>query len=305
MRRLAFAVLLLTAPASAQVTAVQTPVSPDLRPTPSPTPPLDFARMGEAELRALIRRRLDPGPAAEAIRALRQRFPSEATNAFALNAEARVRLDLREIDRALALYRHIRARFAGSRDAAVEAEIAAAMQGEVEAIEMADVIAHPERAAPLTPAAHDPARPENRLRREIVERFAGRTEPGLRRIVAQERFNLMQSETISAGRYSDPPRYMALVGEYEDSEDPELQRLIAQILYNIASGAGENRTAIGYWDEFLRRFGQSAEPEMRSLVSDAYDNKHYVLERLGDEQGAARVRTELWAWSARNYGRDE
>jgi hypothetical protein len=306
MRRIALALLLLAAPAAAQVTEVRTIPAPDFGPAPPPAPLPDFARIGEAELRALLAgRRLDPGPRAEAIRALRRRFPSEATTAFALNAEARTHLDLWETNRALALYRQVRGRFDRSRDPAVEAEIAAAMQGEVQAIEMAEALAYAGPPRLATAADLDPARPENRLRRAVVERFAGRSEPAIRRIVAQERFNLLQSETLRAGRHSDPARYMALVREYEDSGDPELRRLIARILFDIASGAGTEGAAIGHWDEFLRRFGQSADPELRSLVFDAYDNKHYVLERLGDDAAAARVRTEQWAWSDRNYGRGE
>ncbi|HEY0014318.1 MAG TPA: hypothetical protein VGB79_15855 [Allosphingosinicella sp.] len=305
MRRLVFALSLLAAPAAAyvQVSDVRIIPAPDLGPTPPPVPLPDFAQMGEAELRALLRgHRLDPGARADAIRGLRQRFPSDATTAFALNAEARTHLDLWETDRALALYRQVRTRFARSRDAAVEAEIAAAMQGEVQAIEMAEAHAYTGPPRPVTQADLDPDRPGNRLRREIVDRFAGRTEPAIRRIVAQERFNLIQSETLRSGRHSDPARYMALVREYEESDDPELRRLVARILFDIAGGAGNGRPAITHWDEFLRRFGQSADPELRSLVFDAYDNKHYVLEQLGDDEAAARVRTQQWAWSERNDG---
>jgi hypothetical protein len=309
MKRLALALLLASGAASAQppppAVNVVPVLAPDMPPPRPPAPLPDLERASEAELRALLGgHRLDPGPRAEAIRIFRRRFTGEAARAFALNAEARSRLDAWETDRALALYRDVRRRFGGSRLPEVKAEVAAAMQGEVQAIDMADARADTGALRPLTPADIDLASPSNRLRREIVERFAGRPEPAIRRIVAQERRNLLQAETIRAGRLADPERDLALVREYENSDDPEIRQLVARILFDVAHSFGDERAAISHWNEFLRRFGQETNESMRSLVSDAYDNRHFVLERLGDHEAADRSRAEQWAWSERAFAAD-
>jgi hypothetical protein len=305
MRRPALALLLFAATGAAQAqpppVEVQVIPAPE-RPARPPAPLPDFRTLSEPELRVLIiGRRIEPGPRAEALQALRARFPSEATRAFALNAEAQTYLDAWQTGRALALYREVRTAFGDRSDPGVEAEVATAMQGEVQAIEMAEALADTGPVRPIEPSDIDLRSPSNLIRREIVTRYAGRTEPAILRIVAQERFNLLQQEVLASGRFSDPARYMALVREYEGVDDPELQRILAGILSDLAGSMGTDREALAYWDDFLRRFGRSTDPELRSLIYEAYDNKRYVLEENGDREAAARVQAEQWEWFERAY----
>jgi hypothetical protein len=65
----------------------------------------------------------------------------------------------------------------------------------------------------------------------------------------------------------------------------------------LARGVCDKRLGDRLSERVLRRFGQSADPGLRWLVSHAYDSKHCVLEQLGDDGAAARVRTEQRAWS--------
>jgi|GEM_PF-6262730 len=308
MIRLAAALLLLACDAAADAQAVEMRMipAPDRDGRRAAPPPPDLATIPETEFRILLSERRLHGPLrSEAIAAFRHRFTSEAARAFALNAEAQTRLDARDPEGALALYTQVRTEFGESRDPAVEAEVAEAMQGQVQALGAAEARADAGPLEPLTPESIDLDSRSNRLRQEIVTRFAGRAEPAIRTVVAQERFNLIELETIRSVRFTDPPRLTALIAEFEDSEEPRIRRLIADILMRLARFEPDDRAAIAYLDDFLRRFGHSTERELRSLVFDAYDNKRYLLEQLGEDARAALVQAEQSAWFGRAYPQDE
>lgn len=277
------------AASSAQVTAVD-PSQAEREPVPG------FDRMDEQQLRAWLQNpTFGNTQRTRAIAAMRRRFPSDAAQAFASNAEAKM-FELRDPRRSLRLYEAVLAQFSASKEPTVEAEIVGILQGRILAEEMREAIDDPGGSLVMTAETLDSDSLAYRWRRDLVARYVDRRDPAIRRIVAQERFNLTSAEAIEAGRNTDPRTFLALVAEYEDSSDAETQVVIADIFTRLGFFETDRRKQIGYFDEILRRFGTSRDTRFRRFVSDAYANKEYALAELGEKQEASRVQAAYHRW---------
>lgn len=248
----------------------------------------DIATAGERQLRDLLLGHSLPYARRQAaIAALRTRFPSDANEAVAMNAEARDLLDDRQAEAAYDRFTQVRGRFAGRADPAVAVELARAMQGQILA---RDTIEGRARAAgPITPATIGLDSPSMRLRRELVAEYLGNRDPAIRAIVAQERFNIAEAEWLAAGR-ADPAPLLALASDYQGV--PGLENLVATIYFHLAWMEADSTRRLAYFEEVPRRFQASRDPAVRQLVDDAYSNILALLEELGRSREAARVRRD-------------
>lgn len=247
----------------------------------------DIATAGERQLRDLLLGRSLPYPQRQAaIAALRARFPSDVNEAAAMNAEARDLLDDRQAEAAYDRFTQVRGRFAGRADAAVTVEIVRAMQGQIlarETIESRTLASGPAGLATMLDSA------SMRLRRELVAQFRDPRDPAIRDIVAWQRFSIAEIERIAAGQ-ADPAPLLALTREY--GTVPGLENLTATIYFHLAWGNPDRALALRYFEEIPRRFRSSSDPAVRQLVDDAYSNIVSLLEELGRNREAARVRRD-------------
>lgn len=263
-------------------------------------PAIDPATLDEKGLRALVDgRRYEPAVQARAIRELRSRFGSAAVEAFAGNGEGSMALDASDGPKAYSHFTKVRASHSGNSDPAVQVEVARAIQGQAQA---QDLIEAGDLTGPTEPVTSDTIRldvPSYRLRRELVDLYGRRSEPGIRRVVAQERLNLAISEAI-AGKYkAGPETFLGIVRDFERSTDPEVQRIVAEVFSTLAHFERDRRKEIEWHGEIIRRFSASRHPVLREKVGNAYSNKLYWLEELGETEESKRVQREYDEWSAR------
>lgn len=109
---------------------------------------------------------------------------------------------------------------------------------------------------------------------------------------------------IGEGRYEDAiETFDGLIIRFEDAGEPELRRLVAIGLINKSMAlerlgrqqecltvhedmvARFGEEALMAFDEFIKRFGRTAEPEIREQLASALYNKAWILSELdrGDE----------------------
>jgi len=287
-------------PLAAQAIADPVIVDPTEAPETPAAPRPDPGSLDEKGLRELIAGRgFRPEEQEAAIRELRRRFRSPATEAFAQNAEALMALDAFDGPRAWRGFTKVRGVYAGSADPAVQIEVARAIQGQAQA---QDLIEAGDLLGPIEPVTAETIRLDslaNRLRRELVQIYGRRAEPEIRRTVAQERFNLAVSEAIARNFKDGPKPFLDIVRDYDGSSDPAVQLVIANVFSNLAHFEPDRRKVIAYYDEILRRFSTSRDPLVRGEVGNAYANRAYWLNELGEAEAARRARSEYDAWILR------
>ena len=138
---------------------------------------------------------------------------------------------------------------------------------------------------------------------ELIERFGGNEEPGLRQWVAVAFINkgviqdeLGESEAAIAC-------YDEVIRRFGASDEPRLQDWIAIAFINRGgwrSRLGEPEAAIVCYDEVIRRFGASGRPTSQEMVAKALVNKGEVQERLGEFKAAITTWDEAIKRSAGN-----
>lgn len=289
---LAFAVA--AQPLAAQVTAraVDAPATAEAPP--------DLSGHDERALRRIVVDMSRPVSLREqARRELAGRFPSARTTALLMNAEAIALADAFEGERAYALFTRVRSLYAGSSEPGVNREVARAIRGQAQALGVIEAANSNESLVPLGPHDIDFNSPPLRLRQELVDTFSDDPDPEIRLIVFQERYNLEIARGIAAGTLGDPQRLYALIADYDDLEGERDDSFVAHILFAIATAESDPRRAIAAYDEVIRRFAASAGDRLRSRIVDAYENKAFLLEQLGDTAAAARAREAEYAWFER------
>lgn len=302
MSRACWGLVLLAA--VAQPPPAQAQLIEAIDPSPaSEAAPADLSRLDEQALRDLAGSRGHPPAELERARAeLLRRFPSDANRAFAMNGEAWALADAFEGEASYDLFTRVRARYAGHADPALEREVARAIQGQANALDVIDAAREVASGAPLQAVTHetiDLDSPSYRLRRELVDVYGDRREPAIRAIVLQERYNLAMGELIAGTGRLEALR--TLIGEYEQLDGIEAQRQIAEILTSIAFFVHhEPRRQIEVWNEIIRRFADSRDRLLWSKVDDAFANAAWAYERLGDADGERRMREAQMDWWERN-----
>jgi hypothetical protein len=284
--------LILAAPAGAQ----------EIEPCEVAAP--DVTRLGEAELRGIAEGLGDDR--LEAIAELRRRFPSAAVRAFVANAEAREAAFANDARRAYDAYSRVRAEFAGNPDPEIELEVARAIAGQANALDLQEAIdtaAEPIR--PITPGSIDENSPSYRLMRELVELFGDRTEPRIRALVGWQRYNLLQASALNRGAPYDAAPFLALAAEYSDSDHPDIVSFVAYMLFGVAMFEPDQARRLAHITAFVRRFARPPNDLVREHVYDAYSWKAGIEEEQGDAQAAARTRREADAWAERNPRRSD
>lgn len=287
--------------AAPQPLAAQPVIDEMEAPEPPPIPRIDPATLDEKDLRALIAdRRHLPGEQAAAIRELRRRFGSAAAEAFAQNAEATQALDAFDGPQAWRRFTRVRGTYADSADPAVQVEVVRAIQGQAQA---QDLIEAGDLLGPMKPITAETIRLDvlsHRLRRELVTSYGRRAEPGIRRVVAQERLNIAVSEAIARSFKDGPAPFLAIVRDYDGSTDPAVQWVVAESFATLAHFQQDPRKQIAWYDEIIRRFSASRDPMLRGKVDDAYANKAYWLKELGEAEAARRATREYDEWMLRD-----
>ncbi len=265
-----------------------------------PSPRVDPDALDEKGLRALVSNRgRPPAEQAAAIRELRRRFASAAIKAFAQNAEATAALDRFDGPDAFGRFTKVRGTYAGNADPAVQVEVVRAIQGQAQA---QDLIEAGDLSGPMRPVTAETIRLDvlsHRLRRELVETYRRRSEPGIRRVVAQERFNIARSEAIARSFKDGPAPFLAIVRDYEDSTDPAVQYVVADVFATLSHFEPDRRKEIALHGEIIRRFSTSRDPLVRGKVDDAYANKGFWLEELGEVEAARQIQREYDQWILR------
>jgi len=269
-------------------------------PEAPPVPRIDPAVLDEQGLRALITDlRHRPEEQAAAIRELRRRFRSPAADAFAQNAEAMQALDAFDGPGAWSRFTRVRGSYADSADPAVQVEVARAIQGQAQA---QDLIEAGDLLGPMKPVTAETIRLDalsHRLRRELVQTYGRRREPGIRRVVAQERLNIAVGEAIARRFRDGPAPFLAIVRDYDGSTDPSVQWVVAEAFANLAHFQHDPRKQIAWYDEIIRRFSATRDLSLRGKVDEAYANKAYWLEELGEAEAARRATSEYHEWMLR------
>ncbi|MET1112898.1 MAG: hypothetical protein ABWX67_15380 [Allosphingosinicella sp.] len=282
--------------AAPQLAAAQVIAEPaDILEAPS-SARFDPGALDEDGLRALVSNRGRPAEQAAAIRELRRRFGSAAVEAFAQNAEATAALDRFDGPDAWRRFTKVRGTYAVDANPAVQVEVARAIQGQAQA---QDLIEAGDLRGPLQPVTAETIRLDSlshRLRRELVETYGRSAEPGIRRVVAQERLNIAMSEAIARSFKKGPAPFLAIVRDYDGSTDPAVQYVVAEVFATLAHFEPDRRKEVALWDEIVRRYSTSRDPLVRGKVDDAYSNKAYWLEDLGEAEAARRATSEYHAW---------
>jgi hypothetical protein len=259
----------------------------------------DPGRLGEEELKALALATWKSEVRAAAIGELHRRFPSDGNRALAMNAEALGELRADRPERAFAAFARVEARFGrSSADPAVGTEIARSLRGRAQSLDLRADLDH----MAGRPADFGPGSEANRMRRTLVERFGGHSEPAIRLIVGEERLNLLHAARSAAGGRYDPGPYLALAADY--GNDPHFADLVAEIMFDMLMSEQDPRRKLGFADAFLDRFaGVAASAGVREKVRDAFGWKAFAQERLGDLRGAERTRGEEQSWAERTERR--
>ena len=299
MKRLGAAIAL--ACAAPQTLAAQVIAEPSDVPEASPRPVIDPASLDEEGLRALVSdRRHMPAEQAAAIRELRRRFHSAATDAFTQNAEGTAALDDLDGPGAYRRFTKVRATYAGSAHPAVEAEVVRAIQGQAQA---QDIIDSGDPSGPMVPVTAETIRLDtlsHRLRVELVETYGRRAEPDIRRVVAQERFNLAVADAIASNFGNGPELLLGIVRDYDGSPDPAVQWVLADVFSTLAHFEPDRRKQPAWHGEIIRRFSASRDPVMRGKVSDAFANKAHWLGEIGEAEAARQATRDYDEWSLRD-----
>ncbi|HEU0099853.1 MAG TPA: hypothetical protein VFQ67_13905 [Allosphingosinicella sp.] len=293
---------LLLACAAPQAVAAQVIAEPVEMPGAPERASVDLKTLDEKGLRALVleRGRHWPAELEAALRELRRRFGSAAVEAFAQNAEATAALDRFDGPGAFRRFTKVRGAFAGNGDPDIQAEVARAIQGQAQA---QDLIEAGDLSGPLQPVTSETIRIDSlayRLRRELVQIYGRRTEPAIRRVVAQERLNIATGEAIAYDFKKGSAPFLAIVRDYDGSADPSIQYVIADAFATLAHFETDRRREIALWEEIIRRYSNSRDLLVRGKVDDAYANRAFWLEDIGETEAAKRAQREYEAWMLRD-----